>query len=400
MAKQPAKGRKTPQKPTNTAANAKSTDESLVTELRIDAIPPEVHAVSAPLALEKPVKPAPEPEKVATAEEQKPAPKRAETPKSQPQPARRGGFFPLLLGGLLAGAIGLAVGVLNPNGTDGALSEQVAAQGESIATLESQVADMPTVDISGIETAQNYFATEIAGFGDRLSELDERLAALENLPVGDGTMSERAISAFEAELDALRAELATMSDSAATQLAEARAEAESIEENAEAAARAAAGRAALARIRTSLNDGAPLGAALGDLEDAIAAPAPNALLNAQGGVPTLAALQESFPEVATAALAAARSAGVSGEETGGAGAFFRNQFNVRSTTPQEGATTDAILSRAEAAVKAGRLSDALAEIAALPEEARVEMSDWLAQAETRAAAIDAVEVLSTSLNDS
>jgi hypothetical protein len=98
-------------------------------------------------------------------------------------------------------------------------------------------------------------------------------------------------------------------------------------------------------------------------------------------------------------LATARSEGVSGEETTGFGAFMRNQFDVRSTTPQEGDGADAVLSRAEAAVRAGRLSDALAEISALPEVVRAEMSDWLAQAESRADAIAAVDILSTSLSD-
>ena len=136
---------------------------------------------------------------------------------------------------------------------------------------------------------------------------------------------------------------------------------------------------------------------MGDLEAAIGGTAPDALIAAQDGVPTLAVLQEQFPDVARAALATARSEGVSGEETSGLGAFLRNQFDVRSVQPQDGTSTDAILSRAEAAVREGRLADALAEISGLPEVARAQMSDWLALAEQRAAAIAAVDVLSTSL---
>jgi hypothetical protein len=44
------------------------------------------------------------------------------------------------------------------------------------------------------------------------------------------------------------------------------------------------------------------------------------------------------------------------------------------------------------------LADALAEISALPEVARAEMSDWLGQAEARADAIAAVDILSTTLS--
>ena len=46
-----------------------------------------------------------------------------------------------------------------------------------------------------------------------------------------------------------------------------------------------------------------------------------------------------------------------------------------------------MLSRAEAALAEGRLSDALAEIEALPETARAAMADWAAQARSRADAL-------------
>ena len=123
------------------------------------------------------------------------------------------------------------------------------------------------------------------------------------------------------------------------------------------------------------------------------------LADVQDGVPTLASLQEKFPEAARVALAAARSEGVAGEESTGLGAFLRTQFDVRSTSPREGTDADAVLSRAEAAVRTGRLSDALAEISALPEVSRAAMSDWLAQAEARASAVAAADILSSTLTD-
>jgi len=407
VAKQPSKGGKTPTKSRKKPVNSKTPVESIKAETVIDAIPPEVHPAKDP---------APKPD-IAKAQAQPVAdvPKDVEEPKVEkvaaappaptpaPPPPQRGGFLPLALGGLIAGAIGFFIAT-QTNQTDTTLADQLAAQSASIASLESQVASLPTVDLSSVETAQAELASNIEAVQTQLVEgldaLDVRVADLERLPTGDGTISERAIAAYEADLEALRAEMEAMGGTAIAQLDEARAEAAAIEENAAAAARAAAGRAALARIQTSLDNGEPLGAALADLEAAIGGPAPAELLAAQDGVPTLAVLQEGFPEAANAALAAARSAGVSGEETTGLGAFLKNQFDVRSVSPQEGTTTDAILSRAEAAIKSGRLSDALAEVAALPEEARVEMTDWLGQAETRAGAATAVDILSTSLNDS
>jgi hypothetical protein len=261
-----------------------------------------------------------------------------------------------------------------------------------IAALEDRVANLPTVDLSVIETGQ-------AALNASMADLTERVAMLEDRPAVIGGAVSVDTSQVQAEMDALRAQIAEMTGAAQTELAEARAAVASIEQNAATAARNAAARAALARVQTALESGAPIGAALGDLEAATGEAAPAALVAVQDGVPTLAGLQDRFPDMARATLATARSEGVAGEEAGGIGAFIRNQFDVRSTTPQEGDSADAILSRAEAAVRVGRLSDALAEISGLPEVARAEMSDWLALAEARADAIAAVEMLSTSLSD-
>ncbi|MFO8127405.1 MAG: hypothetical protein R6T97_13180 [Yoonia sp.] len=291
----------------------------------------------------------------------------------------------------MAGVIGYAVATLTAPTTDTTLPEQIAAQSSQISALEQRIAAMPEVDLSGIEATQSDLAAQLSDIAARVAELEER-------PAGSA-VSQAAGEGVADEMDALRAQIAEMTNAAQTELAEARAQAASIEESAAAAARSAAARAAFARIQTALESGAPIGAALGDLEDALGESAPDALIAVQDGVPTLASLQDQFPDVARAALATARSEGVSGEETTGFGAFLRNQFDVRSTTPQEGNSADAILSRAEAAVRNGRLNDALAEISALPEVVRAEMSDWVAQAEARVDAIAAVDILSTSLSD-
>ncbi|WP_342069346.1 COG4223 family protein [Yoonia algicola] len=392
MAKQPAKGRKTPAEPKNAAKSGKATSESVApVQPVVDAIPPEVHTRTA--ASVPSVKPS---ETVKTAEKPKPTDqsKAAETPKSvapEKPKTQNSGFFPLLLGGLLAGVIGFAVASLTTPATDTTLMDQLSAQATQISALEQRIDAAPAVDLSGIEAAQADLATQLSDVTNRIDELEARPATT--------VISEAAGEGVSAEMDALREQIAEMTNAAQTELEEARAQAASIEENAAAAARKAAARAALSRVQTALESGAPIGAALGDLEAATTESAPAELLAVQDGVPTLANLQDQFPEVARAALATARSEGVSGEETTGFGAFLRNQLDVRSTTPREGDSADAILSRAEAAVRSGRLSDALAEISALPEVARAEMSDWLAQAEQRADAIAAVDILSTSLSD-
>ena len=397
MAKQPAKGRKTPAKSKKATQTEAVKPESVTpAEPAVDVIPPEVHADTKPQIVES-VETAEKPS-APEVEKTEPTPPETPTPPPAPQEPANAGFLPLLLGGVLAGVIGFAVATFTAPTTDNTLSDQVAIQSSAISSLEEQVAAMPSVDLTAVEAAQADLSAKIDGLDATLADIGVRVAALEERPSGTG-ISSAAGEGVADEMDALRAQIAEMTGAAQTELEEARAQAASIEENAAAAARNAAARAALSRVQTALESGAPIGAALGDLEEATGESAPDALIAVQDGVPTLASLQEQFPDMARAALTTARSEGVSGEEATGLAAFMRNQFDVRSTTPQEGDSADAVLSRAEAAVRTGRLSDALAEISALPEVARAEMSDWLGLAESRADAIAAVDILSTSLSD-
>ena len=66
-------------------------------------------------------------------------------------------------------------------------------------------------------------------------------------------------------------------------------------------------------------------------------------------------------------------------------------------TPKDGDDPDAILSRAEAAVRQGKLSEALAEISKLSTDAQAQMSEWMDAAKTRVAASDAVNSLLNEL---
>ena len=84
-------------------------------------------------------------------------------------------------------------------------------------------------------------------------------------------------------------------------------------------------------------------------------------------------------------------------DTGGVGSFFQRQLGARSVTPREGDDPDAVLSRIEAAVKAGDLSTALTEAEALPPEAQDAMGDWLSQATTRNDAVTAAKALADTL---
>lgn len=379
MAKQPAKGRKTPQKPKTKPAVAKAVEA--------DIVAPEI--VETP-AVEDPVSEI-EPEIL------EPVIEATEIPAAPfAEPAKSGSAMPAILGGLVAGAIGFGAAYFVLPKPDMTLPAKISAQASEITELRDQIAAVPAPDLSGVEAAQAATADAMVAADERITALETRLNDLSNRAGDSGSLS---TAAYEAELDALRSEMENLRGTAIAELESAREQAAEIENNAEAAARAATGRASLARIQSGMETGAPLGEALDDLAAALQADVPAALTAVRDGTPTLAALQSDFPALARAALATARAEGVSGEAEGGFASFLRNQFDVRSVAPKDGDGTDAILSRAEATLRQGRLTDALAEVGALPEVARAELSDWIALAEARADALAAAATLSTSLND-
>jgi len=378
VAKQPAKGRKTPQKPKAKPAVAKAVEA--------DIVAPEIVEIPA---VEDPVSEI-EPEIL------EPVIEATEIPATPfAEPAKLGSAMPAILGGLVAGAIGFGAAYFVLPKPDTTLLAQISAQASEIAELRDQIA-ASTPDLSGVEAAQAATADAMVAADGRITALETRLNDLSNRAGDSGSVS---TAAYEAELDALRSEMENLRGTAIAELESAREQAAEIENNAEAAARAAAGRASLARIQSGMETGAPLGEALDDLAAALQADVPAALTAVRDGTPTLAALQSDFPALARAALATARAEGVSGEAEGGFASFLRNQFDVRSVAPKDGDGTDAILSRAEATLRQGRLTDTLAEVGALPEVARAELSDWIALAEARADALAAAATLSTSLND-
>ncbi len=370
-----------------------------------------------------------------------------------------GGFFPLLIGGLVAGGIGYGVSYFqwaNQGSSDTALADQAAAISaleEKIAALpaptdigplEGQVADVAasvgSIDtaVADLNTTVTNLDTAVVDLGQQFTAATGRIDELERRPNSDGTFADTAIAAFESDLDVLREEMAAqqatlgeeltakqtalgeemtaqqtalseklatqreelqaMVAAASQQLEATREEAISIEENAVATARKATARTVLTQVQEAMDTGTPLGALLSDLDGALDEPIPDALTAVSDGVPTLDELKASYPEQARAALSIARSEGVDGEETSGFGSFLRNQLDVRSVEPQDGDSANAILSRVEANVNDGQLNDALAEIAGLPEVVRGALSDWVGQAELRAAALDAVATLSDTLN--
>jgi len=156
-------------------------------------------------------------------------------------------------------------------------------------------------------------------------------------------------------------------------------------------------RAGISRLLSALESGAPFEGALADLQEA-GAEVPEALTAvAATGVTPVTDLQQYFPDAARAALAIARSTDGASDGSGGFTSFLRTQLGARSLEPREGNDPDAILSRAEAATREGRLSDALSEIEALPDDAKAEFSAWSERATERLNALRAAQDLSEAL---
>lgn len=327
------------------------------------------------------------------------------------QPASGGsGFGAMLLGGLVAGAIGFAAAWFMPSqeveDTSGA-EDRLSNLEVRLEELASAEAPLP-FDASDIEARQGDLeerAEAIEGtLAGQLSEISGRIDALSGRvdeilarPVFEAGDTEAAmqeqIAAFEqivsdagaearAELDELRAEAEAM-----------RAEAEKLQQEAIAATEAADRRAAVAGLLAALDSGAPYEEELSALDDVPAALSDHAA----SGVPTLSALRQSFAPAARNALAA--SGGVASEESAEGDAvsrltsFLRRQTNARSLAPQDGSSADAVLSRAESALNSGDLSQALDELQALSDAATAAMEGWLSQARTRADAVAAAQTL-------
>ncbi|WP_157937570.1 COG4223 family protein [Oceaniglobus roseus] len=361
-------------------------------------------------------------------------------PVEQPRVARGPGFVTLLLGGVLAGAIGYAFatyGVLRPQSQAGTqrlqeiaarlddqsarldtLAEQATGATDAAASAATQSdltalqEDVTTLQTSLKDVQENVAALgapgdspaselpDLSGLPDQVNGLGEQVNALNQQVSGvssrldeiattlDGKAPAEALSDLESRLAALQDEL----DSQKAAVADAKTAAET-ETN------RIATQAALAKIGAALQNGEPYVEATSELQSAGGITVPEGLsASADTGVATLASLQESFPPAARRALTASIRETSGGGALDRFGAFLKAQTGARSLDAKEGDDPDAILSRAEAATKQGDLQTALDEIGSLPDSGQREMADWTARAQARLAATSALADLTATQN--
>ena len=330
---------------------------------------------------------------------------RTPAPQTETVIIRKGGFFPMLLGGVAAAAIGF--GIAYSGALDGlplpgtgaaqeditALTQQIGAQDSTISDLTNRLTTLEQAPAPETPAAAD-LSPMIADLSAQIAALTQRLDAVEARPASQGSAADAdtqaALTAASAELDqirqaldAQRAEIAALTDTAAQEQAAARQSAERVMQ-----------RAALTRIQTAIDTGSPFADAVTELRDSgVDVPAPLAD-QAENGVTPLSSLQSTFPDLARDALRAARQQ----NGTAGIGGFLETQLGLRSLQPREGDDPDAVLSRAEAALRTGDLTQTLTELGALPDPAKAVLADWRAQAETRVAAATAAQDLSQALN--
>lgn len=326
-----------------------------------------------------------------------------------PEPERKGGFVPMVLGGVVAAVIGFGGAVyfgdqlgLGAN-TDAALENmaaQLAAQNDTLQSLQDKqggtadlaqgaqtAADTAVAEVGKLNELLSAYTAELGAVSEAVATLEARLTDIEKRPLNEG-LGAAAIAAYEREVKDLKELVAAQ-----------KAEAAELKDKADLSAKAALARSSVTRIVAALESGAPYRAAVVDLRSATGdGVVPVLEDHADAGVVTLSALIESYPEAARAALAKAREDKVDADSGSKLGNFLKTQFGARSVEAREGSDTDAVLSRAEAALKAGELNTALGEIETLAEGPKTVMADWVAQAQTRAAATQAAEDLAQTLN--
>lgn len=308
-----------------------------------------------------------------------------------PPPARRGSVVPLVLGGVVAAAIGAgAVLALLPQGWQPTDITVVEARLAALETRDSPDATLAPLEerIAALENASPAQLPDLQPLEDRLSvlEANDGSARLEQrIEQLEGDLTARMEAGIDRALEGARDrqdQRAQAVEAAEQELADARARLEA--------------RTALAELAAATETGQPAPAALPPLAAVIdLPPALNAFAE---GLPQLSALQTSFAGAARDALAAAPL-----DEGSGTGDrvlnFLRSQTGARSLAPRAGDDTDAILSRAEAHVRAANLSAALTELDALPEGPAAAMAGWRAQAETRLNALAALAEVQSHLNN-
>lgn len=342
-------------------------------------------------------------------------------PIDEPQPVlvqKKGGAGAMILGGAIAAALGFGAAVYLEQGAaifpkskaneafraeatqklDGLdktvadLGSQIKMNSDKVGSITSQLSQGP--DLDALSKSLDTLNKRADQLEMAINDLNARFSDLTQEAV-NSALSKEVVDGYQKELVDLQASLKAQREQVESMVAEAQAK----EQEVAAISQNTLTRAALTRVDTALQSGRPYQAALAEYEAVIGTSAPEALAQfAETGLVPLTELNETFVEHARAALNAARQDGSETVGTSRLGSFLKSQLQARSVIPKEGADSDAVLSRAEAALKDSRLGDALAELNTLPAAAKAEMEPWIATASARQDALTTIETLLSATN--
>ena len=264
--------------------------------------------------------------------------------------------------------------------------------GQNVAGLET-APPAPVIGTSGADAGP--MSKDVERLDGEIAELNARLNALAESKAEASRYDE-----MEQRLEGLTASVQAIRDASAdVQLPpelEGRIEAlaaqvESIAADLSTAGSAQSRSIAMIGVRAAAETGAPYGLLLleagfeeADLPEIVRA-------HQEVGIATISELRESFPEASRAAVRAAEMAPGPDGVAGGIGSLLRSIFQVRPLTPIEGDDPPALLSRAEALVRANQLRDAIEVLDALPEAGRLAMEAWLDRANARLNVLEALD---------
>jgi len=294
------------------------------------------------------------------------------------------------------------------------VEESAQAQAEAQATPAPATPDPAVAELQAAISGQiEGLGGSLKGLSDKLAAVDERMAQIETRPADSSPDVTEALSSLTGDLDTARTDVASLTAERASlegKLAELTAERDALRADLDAAKAeiAALGdrlsaaeperqAAALTLFRSAVMSGEPYTEAAATFEERTGKALQPALsASAAKGVPTLAQLGASFPDAARAGLTASLTTKHEAPPQERALDFLRAQIGLRSITPREGDDADAVLSRAEAAVHAGDLAAALAEIEKLPDAGQEAMAGWTTAARVHMDAVAALQELSGS----
>lgn len=387
--------KKTPEEDVQTSEAQDTADEDVLTDEEISEDEPAVEGAED-VAEDSDAEEVDEEAEESVFEEE-PAPE----PASDPAPAEKKSGFPLILGGVVAAAIGFGTSLVVPDGwpitaDNSETQAQITAQQAEIASLTERLNNLnnpdPDAAIAPVEAwvteVTDQLRSDLDDVSATLASLDERIEALEKRPVTGDAASEEAVAAYERDVVALREQLEGQRAEIDAMLANAQAQSAAAQLSIEEAKHIAA----ISAIEAAQNNGSDYSAALADLMAA----APAGLYENASGIPTQAALEEGFVIPARDAIAASLAANVEDGSVSRVGGFLRDRLGLRSLTPQEGEDANAVLSRAEFALQEGRIADAIAEIATLPQDGQDLMAAWVSEATQRMTALAGLSELKAS----